>query len=667
MTELWGWWPAGGWQRLAADAAWQGMLVGTAAMVLLRLARLRPATRSALALVAVLLSIAAPIGSAVARYEGWGLLARDDASGFSGELVARIKREAHAQKAVAVRLVDSSEAAEVTAISPRLAPSWGPRVLAAAWLAVSFVLLLRLARSMLAVRRACRTTIECSDAQIHAALMQAARTIRVRPPLLRVSSTIQSPALVPWGEARLLIPSGAEPGTDWYAVFCHELAHLARRDGIGRLVCELAVAAFPWQPLLWLLRREFRVASEEACDDWAVASGADPVEFASVLLDFVPQARPALVLGMSESVATTRSRIMRLLAMQGSPRPGLGRWLGISGWVVAGLLAVILALLQSGRFPFGGEQLPPWGNMPIEAALALVPPSEELPLKPYRVEAPDVLLIDAVKVVPKPPYHIEPLDTLEITVLGTLPDQNIAGPHAVDADGTITLGAAYGQVAVAGMTLGEARDAIRNQLENILTAPEVSLRLGESAGQQQIEGEHLIGPDGTVTLGVYGSVHVAGKTLAETRRAIEEHLAEFLENPKISVDVFAYNSKYYYVVFEGGSAGDQIQRIPYTGHETFLDALAQVSPNVQPAKNAYIWVARPAAADGSSPAKILPVDWRAILRGESNATNYWILPGDRIFISAPGGALQGLLKKASDATGIEDAISTVQQSMAARY
>jgi len=35
-------------------------------------------------------------------------------------------------------------------------------------------------------------------------------------------------------------------------------------------------------------------------------------------------------------------------------------------------------------------------------------------LPAYTIEAPDILLIEAVKVVPKDPYSIEPLDLLQI-------------------------------------------------------------------------------------------------------------------------------------------------------------------------------------------------------------------------------------------------------------
>ncbi len=160
-----------------------------------------------------------------------------------------------------------------------------------------------------------------------------------------------------WGRPRLLLPNGREPRSDWFAIFCHELAHLARRDGWSRLAVEAVTIALPWQPLVWVVRRDFRAACEEACDDWAIASGADPVEFASLLLDFVPQARTALVLGMAESVSAARARIVRLLAMQDLPRPRLGRLLGVGGWLVAMAPSGDPGPVASGPIPVGRERL----------------------------------------------------------------------------------------------------------------------------------------------------------------------------------------------------------------------------------------------------------------------------------------------------------------------
>jgi len=292
------------------------------------------------------------------------------------------------------------------------------------------------------------------------------------------------------------------------------------------------------------------------------------------------------------------------------------------------LLLLALTLASSGCRSMRNNvliaELPVGGPSPRELT--------KISLPTYIVEAPDVLLIDAVKVVPKPPYRVEPLDVLQVFVLGTLPDQPIAGVYPVEADGTIMLGPAYGSVKVSSLTLAEAREAISEHLKNQLTAPEVSVSLSESAGKQQIAGEHLIGPDGTVNLGTYGSVYIAGMTLAEAREALEEHLTEFLDEPKASVDVYAYNSKVYYIVTEGAGLGDQLQRVPITGNETVLDAISQIN-GLSRVSSKTIWVARPAPADGSCTGQILPVNWRAIVDAADTSTNWQLLPGDRVFVA----------------------------------
>src|ERR1700732_4600011 len=57
-------------------------------------------------------------------------------------------------------------------------------------------------------------------------------------------------------------------------------------------------------------------------------------------------------------------------------------------------------------------------------------------LPPYRIEPPDILLIDAISVVPKPPYHIVPLDSLLLRASGTPPDEPIDGIYAIEPEGT---------------------------------------------------------------------------------------------------------------------------------------------------------------------------------------------------------------------------------------
>ena len=185
-------------------------------------------------------------------------------------------------------------------------------------------------------------------------------------------------------------------------------------------------------------------------------------------------------------------------------------------------------------------------------------------MPPYVIEPPDILMINAIKVVPKPPHILEPFDGILIRALGVLPDQPIADAYFIDPEGKVDLGPSYGQVQVANMTTDEAQSAIQTHLGQLFEEPVVTVSLAYSAGAQQIQGEHLVAMDGRVNLGTYGSVYVAGKTLEEARSAIEEQLSEFLEKPQVVVDVFAYNSKKYYVVTQG--AGIRRQRYGGADH-----------------------------------------------------------------------------------------------------
>ncbi len=136
-----------------------------------------------------------------------------------------------------------------------------------------------------------------------------------------------------------------------------------------------------------------------------------------------------------------------------------------------------------------------------------------------------------------------------------------------------------------------------------------------------------------INLGSYGTVSVVGMTVGEAREAIERHLSQFLSEPQVAVDVFAYNSKKYYVVTEGGGLGDTVSMFPVTGNETVLDAIANVN-GLDSVSSKKIWVARPTS--DNCKVQILPVDWRAITAQGATATNYQLMPGDRVFIAEDG-------------------------------
>lgn len=162
---------------------------------------------------------------------------------------------------------------------------------------------------------------------------------------------------------------------------------------------------------------------------------------------------------------------------------------------------------------------------------------------------------------------------------------------------------------------------------------------------QPVSGAFSVRPDGKVFLGIWGEVPVAGLTLQQAKEVIRDHIA-MQEDPtkpgtgglqrdtiRVLVDVLQYNSKRYYVCTDGGGAGEQVFAFPVTGSETVFDAIANIGGLPSVASKRNIWVAR-RTPQADCPEQILPVDWVGITQHGVAATNYQLMPGDRVYVKA---------------------------------
>lgn len=182
----------------------------------------------------------------------------------------------------------------------------------------------------------------------------------------------------------------------------------------------------------------------------------------------------------------------------------------------------------------------------------------------------------------------------------------------------------------------------------VIEPPDVlQIDLGPGVGDPKfpIRGTHLVRPDGTIGLGPLGNVFVAGLTLDQAKQRIAHVITTGLFEEKqyydkfrqvtqgLKVDVAAFNSKFYYVIADGGGYGEQVYRVLCTGNETVLDAISQVEGLPRVASKKRIWLAR-ATPTGVAQPHVLPVDWIAITQLGAAATNYQIYPGDRLYIES---------------------------------
>jgi RNA polymerase sigma factor (sigma-70 family) len=202
---------------------------------------------------------------------------------------------------------------------------------------------------------------------------------------------------------------------------------------------------------------------------------------------------------------------------------------------------------------------------------------------------------------------------------------------------------------------GVAADA---RTGHIVEPPDtIQVEVEEALPGKPITGERLVRPDGTISLNYYGELHVAGQTTAQIKESVITHLRKYLSDTQLGliapdpdhpgrsravaaadslrvyVDVMAYNSKNYYVLGSVAAPG----RLPVTGNDTVLDAINYAGGMIPTQSRPQIRLVRP-AVPGISGAKVLEVDYAAIVYEGDTTTNYRLQPGDRVIVLRDLGA-----------------------------
>jgi beta-lactamase regulating signal transducer with metallopeptidase domain len=188
-------------------------------------------------------------------------------------------------------------------------------ILGTLWLAAAFALLARLARAWLGIRSLCRASIEVDRAT--ALLCQKlSQSYGIACPELRRSPFVTSPCAVGiWRPTILLTDDDSSLNVG--DVLAHELAHVARHDGLWNFLRHVATSCLFMQPLVWWLSRRIEATAEEVCDDVAMRSGADPLRYAEQLCNLavlgLPAPAAAAAVGMKTARTVLSRRIGRIL------------------------------------------------------------------------------------------------------------------------------------------------------------------------------------------------------------------------------------------------------------------------------------------------------------------------------------------------------------------
>src|SRR5262249_1097571 len=143
----------------------------------------------------------------------------------------------------------------------------------------------------------------------------------------------------------------------------------------------------------------------------------------------------------------------------------------------------------------------------------------------------------------------------------------------------------------------------------------------------RLPGDQTVLPDGTIELGRYGPIVVAGKTVPQIEADVRAQIEATTKGAgPIAVRLVTRVSKVYYVLGEVNAPG----AFPLQGRETVLDAILAAGGLNDKASRKFITLSRPTPVDSCR--IVLPVCYNEIVQLGDTATNYQIAAGDRIFV-----------------------------------
>ncbi len=297
-----------------AMMAVQGTVLALIALVIVRGRRLRPAWQAAVWLV-VLAKFVLPWGPAMP----WSL----------ADVIASLRGHG-----VDGPIVIGDPGIAPVAGESAAGTSLGWLLLAAVWAAGTAWVLARAIVAEHQTRNAARRAPEAPASARHW-LAQLALRVRVRTPRLVVGDPAIGPHVV--GVLRPIIvvpPALLEPSEHdlLSAALLHELAHVRRRDALGRVVQLAARALFWFWPVVRIANRRLDHAREVACDAWALeACDLTRPAYARLLLRMA-QLRTAAAPALAAPHALG-DRVADVLGSPVRPRLGTIQKLALLAWI----------------------------------------------------------------------------------------------------------------------------------------------------------------------------------------------------------------------------------------------------------------------------------------------------------------------------------------------
>jgi polysaccharide export outer membrane protein len=143
-------------------------------------------------------------------------------------------------------------------------------------------------------------------------------------------------------------------------------------------------------------------------------------------------------------------------------------------------------------------------------------------------------------------------------------------------------------------------------------------------GEDKLQKESLVLPDGSITYPLAGRVEVVGLTSTEVEKRIADKLKAYLPDPQVSVVIVSITGNTAHVMGKVLKPGQVLM----AGPMTVLDALSMAGGLDKFADRSNIKVLR----NTPQGQKAISVHYDQLLRGQNLESNITLIPGDTVLV-----------------------------------
>jgi polysaccharide export outer membrane protein len=171
-------------------------------------------------------------------------------------------------------------------------------------------------------------------------------------------------------------------------------------------------------------------------------------------------------------------------------------------------------------------------------------------------------------------------------------------------------------------------EAVKPVPKDFLLGPEDVLEVSVWRNQD-LSRTVVVRPDGKISLPLIGEIQASGSNPAQVAAKIGARLAEFKENPNVSVSIKEVNSYFIYVLGEVHRPG----KYPLKSYVTVLQGVSMAGGFLPFASQSNMQVIRTRTYENGKEVQIrIPVPYNELVAGKGAIGNFTLKSGDTIVV-----------------------------------